>query len=203
MKLQLHKASGGGAVSVSETAFGREFNEALIHQVVTAFLAGGRAGTKAQKNRARARGGGAKPWRQNGTGRARAGTIRSPIWVGGGRAFAARPRSYKQKVNKKMYRRAMQSLLSELVRQGRLVVVEEFAIDAPKTKLLAAKLKDMGLDDVVIVPEAPDEKLYLAGRNLERVDVVPATMLDPVVLLRHEKTLMTVGAVRRLEEALG
>ncbi|MEE9141406.1 MAG: 50S ribosomal protein L4 [Gammaproteobacteria bacterium] len=203
MKLQLHKASGGGAVSVSETAFGREFNEALIHQVVTAFLAGGRAGTKAQKNRARARGGGAKPWRQKGTGRARAGTIRSPIWVGGGRAFAARPRSYKQKVNKKMYRRAMQSLLSELVRQGRLVVVEEFAIDAPKTKLLATKLKDMGLDDVVIVPEAPDEKLYLAGRNLERVDVVPATMLDPVVLLRHEKTLMTVGAVRRLEEALG
>lgn len=202
MELQLHSVSGGGAVDVSEVTFGRDFNEALVHQVVTAYLAGGRAGTKAQKNRAKAQGGGAKPWRQKGTGRARAGTIRSPIWVGGGRAFAARPRDFSQKVNRKMYRGAMRAILSELVRQDRFDAVEQFELEAPKTKMLATRLKDMGLGSVLIVVEAFDEKLYLAARNLPNVDVIPVTALNPVSLLRHDRVLMTVGAIRLLEEKL-
>ncbi|MCH7897732.1 MAG: 50S ribosomal protein L4, partial [Proteobacteria bacterium] len=160
------KMQGKGSVDVAESAFGAKFNEALIHQVVTAYLAGSRAGTKAQKNRAAVRGGGAKPWAQKGTGRARAGTIRSPIWVGGGRTFAAQPRDHSQKVNKKMYRAALRSMLSELIRQDRLVVVESFEIEAPKTKLLATKLKDLDLNNVLILNEAFDEKLFLAARNL-------------------------------------
>ena len=202
MELQLHSTSGGGAVDVSEAAFGRDFNESLVHQVVTAYLAGARRGTKAQKDRAQTRGGGAKPWRQKGTGRARAGTIRSPIWVGGGRAFAASPRDFSQKVNRKMYRGAMRAILSELVRQERLSLVEEFQLEAPKTKMLVSRLKEMDMNSVLIVVEAFDEKLYLASRNLPNVEVVPVTAVNPVSLLRYDQVLMTVASVRLLEEKL-
>ena len=196
------KMQGTGSVDVAETAFGAAFNEALVHQVVTAYLAGGRAGTKAQKNRAAVRGGGTKPWRQKGTGRARAGTIRSPIWVGGGRAFAAKPRNHEQKVNKKMYRAALRSVLSELVRQDRLVVVKELELEAPKTKLLATKLKELDLDSVLILNEAFDEKIYLAARNLPNVGICDAASIDPVVLIRFEKVLVTLPALKMIEERL-
>jgi large subunit ribosomal protein L4 len=194
--------AAGGSLEVSEKAFGREFNEALVHQVVTAYMAAGRAGTKRQKSRAEVRGGGIKPWKQKGGGRARAGSIRSPIWVGGGRAFAARPRDYSQKVNRKMYQGAMRAMLSELARLERLVVVESFALEAPKTRLLAAKLKEFGFDDVLILVEAYDEKLDLASRNLHGVSVLPVSAIDPQSLLTHERVLATVGAVRMLEEKL-
>ncbi len=196
------KMQGSGSVDVAEAAFGAEFNEALIHQVVTAYLAGGRAGTKAQKNRAAVRGGGAKPWRQKGTGRARAGTIRSPIWVGGGRTFAASPRDYSQKVNKKMYRAALRSVMSELVRQDRLVIVNELTLEAPKTKLLATKLKEFDLDSVLILNEAFDENVFLAARNLPNVGVCDAGSIDPVVLIRFEKVLITLPALKLLEGRL-
>jgi large subunit ribosomal protein L4 len=196
------KMQGSGSVDVAESAFGAEFNEPLVHQVVTAFLAGGRAGTKAQKNRAAVRGGGAKPWRQKGTGRARAGTIRSPIWVGGGRTFAAQPRDYSQKVNKKMYRAALRSVLSELIRQDRLIVTESITMDAPKTKELAGKLKGLGLDSVLIVNEAFDEKVFLSARNLTNVGICDAASLDPVVLMRFEKVLITLPALKLVEERL-
>ena len=196
------KMQGKGSVDVAEAAFGAEFNEALVHQIVTAYLAGSRAGTKAQKNRAAVRGGGAKPWRQKGTGRARAGTIRSPIWVGGGRAFAAKPRDHSQKVNKKMYRAAIRSVMSELVRQDRLVVVEELALEAPKTKLLATKLKDMELDNVLILNEAFDENVFLAARNLPNVGICDVSSMDPVVLIRFEKVLVTLPALKLIEERL-
>ncbi len=199
MKLDIQ---GKGSVDVADSAFGAEFNEALVHQVVTAYLAGARAGTKAQKNRSAVRGGGIKPWRQKGTGRARAGTIRSPIWVGGGRAFAAAPRDHSQKVNKKMYRAAIRSVFSELVRQDRLVVVESFDIDAPKTKLLATKLKDMGIDNALLLNEAFDEKLFLAARNLPNIGVCDAASIDPVVLIRFEKVVITVPALKLIEERL-
>jgi large subunit ribosomal protein L4 len=196
------KMAGTGSVDVAEAAFGADFNEPLVHQVVTAYLAGGRAGTKAQKNRAAVRGGGTKPWRQKGTGRARAGTIRSPIWVGGGRAFAAQPRDHKQKVNKKMYRAALRSVFSELVRQDRLVVVKELDLDAPKTKLLAGKLKELELDNVLILNEAFDEKLFLAARNLTNVGICDVSSIDPVVLIRFEKVLVTLPALKLIEERL-
>ncbi len=196
------KMQGKGSVDVAEAAFGADFNEPLVHQVVTAYLAGSRAGTKAQKNRAAARGGGAKPWRQKGTGRARAGTIRSPIWVGGGRTFAAKPRDFSQKVNKKMYRAALRSVLSELIRQERLVIVESLEIEAPKTKLLAKTLKDLGLDNVLVLNEAFDEKLYLAARNLPNVGICDAASIDPVVLIRFEKVLITLPALKLIEERL-
>ncbi len=196
------KMQGSGSVDVTDAAFGAEFNEALIHQVVTAYLAGGRAGTKAQKNRAAVRGGGAKPWAQKGTGRARAGTIRSPIWVGGGRTFAAKPRDFSQKVNKKMYRAAMRSMLSELIRQERLVVVEELTLEAPKTKLLATKLKELDLDSVLVLNEAFDEKLFLAARNLPNVGICDAAAIDPVVLSRFDKVLVTLPALKLIEERL-
>ena len=199
MKLKTH---GAGTVDVADSAFGAEFNEALVHQVVTAFLAGGRAGTKAQKNRAAVRGGGAKPWRQKGTGRARAGTIRSPIWVGGGRTFAARPRDYSQKVNKKMYKAALRSVFSELVRQDRLVITESIEMKAPKTKELADMLKKFDLDSVLIVNEAFDEKVFLSARNLPNVGICDAASIDPVVLLRFEKVLITVPALKLVEERL-
>jgi large subunit ribosomal protein L4 len=205
MATQLKLQQGGaasGSIEVSEKAFGREFNESLVHQVVTAYMAAGRAGTKRQKSRAEVRGGGIKPWNQKGGGRARAGSIRSPIWVGGGRAFAARPRDYEQKVNRKMYRGAMSALLSELARLERLTVVETLSLDAPKTRLLAAKLKELGLGNVLILVEAYDEKLDLASRNLMGVSVVPVSAIDPVSLIRHERVLATVGAVRMLEEKL-
>jgi large subunit ribosomal protein L4 len=196
------KMQGSGSVDVAEAAFGVEFNEALIHQVVTAYLAGGRAGTKAQKNRSAVRGGGAKPWQQKGTGRARAGTIRSPIWVGGGRTFAAAPRDHSQKVNKKMYRAALRSVMSELVRQDRLVIVDELALEAPKTRLLASKLKELDLDNVLILNEAFDEKVFLAARNLPNVGVCDAGSIDPVVLIRFEKVLITLPALKLLEGRL-
>lgn len=199
MKLDIQ---GSGSVDVADSAFGAEFNEALVHQVVTAYLAGARAGTKAQKNRSAVRGGGIKPWRQKGTGRARAGTIRSPIWVGGGRAFAAAPRDHAQKVNKKMYRAALRSVMSELVRQDRLVIVESLEIDAPKTKLLATKLKDMGVDNALLLNEAFDEKLFLAARNLPNVGICDAASIDPVVLIRFEKVVVTVPALKLIEERL-
>jgi len=199
MKLKLQ---GQGSVDVADAAFGVDYNEALVHQVVTAYLAGSRSGTKAQKNRAAVRGGGTKPWRQKGTGRARAGTIRSPIWVGGGRAFAATPRSYDQKVNKKMYRAALRSMLSELVRQERVVIVKELTLEAPKTKLLAAKLKELELDNVLILNEAFDENVFLAARNLQNVGICDVASMDPVVLIRFEKVLVTLPALKLIEERL-
>ena len=199
MKLKLQDK---GSVDVLDSAFGVDYNEALIHQVVTAHLSGARAGTKAQKNRAAVRGGGAKPWRQKGTGRARAGTIRSPIFVGGGRTFAAKPRSYEQKVNKKMYRAALRSMLSELVRQDRLVIVNDLALEAPKTRLLATKLKELELDSVLILNEAFDEKLFLAARNLPNVGICDVAAIDPVVLIRFDKVLVTLPALKLIEERL-
>jgi large subunit ribosomal protein L4 len=199
MELQLHN---GGAVKVADSAFGQEYNEALVHQVVTAYLAGGRAGTKAQKTRAAVRGGGIKPWRQKGTGRARHGSIRSPIWRGGGRAFAAQPRDHAQKVNRKMYRAAMRALVSELARQGRLIVVESLAVDTPKTKAFAAQLVGLGVRDVLVLVEGFDENLALASRNLPNVGICEAKDADPVNLIRYEHVLATVPALRQLEERL-
>ena len=190
-------------MQVSAEAFGREFNEALVHQVVTAYLAGGRQGTKAQKNRSAVSGGGAKPWRQKGTGRARAGTTRGPIWRKGGVTFAAQPRNYSQKVNRKMYRGAMQSIFSELVRQQRLVTVKELTIKQPKTKELLTKLKQLDVENVLIVTHEVDENLFLAARNLAKVNVVDVNAVDPVSLIGYEKVIMTVPAVKQVEEMLG
>jgi large subunit ribosomal protein L4 len=196
------KMQGSGTVDVAEAAFGAAFNEALVHQVVTAFLAGGRAGTKAQKNRSAVRGGGTKPFRQKGTGRARAGTIRSPIWVGGGRTFAAKPRKFDQKVNKKMFSAALRSIFSELVRQDRLVVTESVSLNAPKTRDLAGILNKLGLDNVLIVNEAFDENVFLSARNLQDVGICDAGSVDPVVLMRFEKVLITLPALKLIEERL-
>ncbi|MCE0493996.1 50S ribosomal protein L4 [Vibrio salinus] len=193
---------GADALTVSETTFGREFNEALVHQVVVAFAAGARQGTRAQKTRSEVSGGGAKPWRQKGTGRARAGTIRSPIWRTGGVTFAAKPQDHSQKVNKKMYRGAMKAILSELVRQERLIVVDNFSVEAPKTKELVAKLKELELNDVLIVTGEVDENLFLAARNLYKVDVRDAAGIDPVSLIAFDKVLMTAAAVKQVEEML-
>lgn len=192
-----------GKLEVSEKAFAREYNEDLVHQVVVAYQAAARQGTKAQKNRAAVSGGGKKPWRQKGTGRARAGTIRSPIWVGGGRAFAAQPRDYSQKVNKKMYRAGLQTILSELARSGRLKVVEQLEVDEPKTKALAAKLGEMNVDNALIVTEQMDRNLYLSARNIPCVDVVDCAAIDPVSLVSYKSVVMTVGAVKKFEERLG
>ncbi|MGS2744911.1 50S ribosomal protein L4 [Halomonas sp. LS-001] len=200
--MNLNLAAGAGTVEVADATFGKEFNEALVHQVVTAYLASGRQGTRAQKNRSDVRGGGKKPWRQKGTGRARAGTIRSPLWRSGGVTFAARPQDHSQKVNRKMYRAAMRSILSELVRQERLVAVDEFVVDAPKTKQVAAKLKELELEKVLIVTEEIDEKLYLAARNLPHVDVIDVAAADPVSLVAFDKVLVTVSALRKFEEKL-
>jgi len=193
---------GANALTVSETTFGREFNEALVHQVVVAYAAGARQGTRAQKTRSEVSGGGAKPWRQKGTGRARAGTIRSPIWRTGGVTFAAKPQDHSQKVNKKMYRGAMKSILSELVRQERLIVVDNFSVEAPKTKELIAKLKELELTDVLIVTGEVDENLFLAARNLYKVDARDVSGIDPVSLIAFDKVLMTAEAVKQVEEML-
>jgi len=193
------KASKKG-VEVSATTFGRDFNEALVHQVITAYMAGARAGTRAQKTRAEVRGGGAKPWRQKGTGRARAGTIRSPLWRGGGKVFAAVPQDHSQKVNKKMYRGAMQAILSELVRQDRLVIVEAIEISRPKTRDLLSKLQEFGLEKALIVTGEWDSNLYLSARNIPGVDVRQAPNVDPISLIKFEKVVMTVDAVRKFEE---
>ena len=192
-----------GTLSVSDAAFAREYNEALVHQVVTAYLAGARQGTRAQKTRSEVSGGGKKPWRQNGTGRARAGTIRSPIWRSGGVTFAAKPQDHSQKVNRKMYRAAVRSILSELARQERLVVVESFDVEVPKTKLLVKQLGDFGLDNVLIVSTEVGENLYLASRNLHGVDVRDVESVDPVSLIAYEKVVVTVDAIKKLEEMLG
>jgi large subunit ribosomal protein L4 len=200
MKIKI--VGGSNELQLSEAAFGHEYNEALVHQVVTAYRNAGRAGTKAQLTKAEVRGGGKKPWSQKGTGQARAGSSRSPIWVGGGRAFAAKPRSFAQKVNRKMYRGALRSMLSELVRQDRLVVTSGIDLEAPKTRLLAAQLKQLALTNVLIVVEALDEKLFLAARNLPHVEVLPVTALNPLALASCDKVLMTVGAVKLIEERL-
>lgn len=202
MELQMHKTAGSQSITLSDEAFGHAYNESLVHQVVTAFLAGGRAGTKAQKTRAMVRGGGKKPRPQKGSGQSRAGSIRSPLWRGGGKTFAAVPRDHSQKVNRKMYQGALRAILSELVRQERVVVLPEFGVTAPKTKELAGKLKALGLENVLIVTEQVDEKLYLASRNLPDVDVRDATGVDPVSLIGFEKVLFTVPSIRRLEEWL-
>ena len=192
-----------GTVSVSDVAFAREYNEDLVHQVVTAYMAGARQGTRAQKNRAAVSGGGKKPWRQKGTGRARAGTIRSPIWRSGGVTFAAQPQDHAQKVNRKMYRAALRSIMSELARQDRLVVVESLDLEAPKTKLLVQQLGEYGLDNVLIVGSEVGENLYLAARNLHKIDVRDVDAVDPVSLIGFDKVMVTVDAVKKFEEMLG
>jgi large subunit ribosomal protein L4 len=192
-----------GTVSVSDAAFAREYNEDLVHQVVTAYLAGARQGTRAQKTRSDVSGGGKKPWRQKGTGRARAGTIRSPIWRSGGVTFAARPQDHSQKVNRKMYRAALRSIMSELARQDRLIVVESLDVDEPKTKLLVKQLGEYGVDNVLIVSAEVGENLYLAARNLHKVDVRDVDGVDPVSLIGYEKVMVTVDAVKKFEEMLG
>jgi large subunit ribosomal protein L4 len=189
-------------IHVSDTVFAAALNKTLIHQVVTAYLAAGRAGTRAQKTRSQVSGGGIKPWRQKGTGRARAGTIRSPLWRGGGIIFAATPSDYRQKVNKKMYRGALRSILAELVRQRRLVLVEQFSVSNPKTRELLAQLKTLSLSQALIVVENLDENLSLAARNLHQVEVCSADGIDPVSLVKFEKILMTVPALRKIEEKL-
>ncbi|WP_461480938.1 50S ribosomal protein L4 [Porticoccus sp.] len=203
MELNIATPKGSaGTVEVSDAAFGKEFNQDLVHQAVTAYLAGARQGTRAQKTRSEVSGGGKKPWRQKGTGRARAGTIRSPIWRTGGVTFAAKPQDHSQKLNRKMYRAALRSILSELARQERLVVVEAFDLDAPKTKALVAKLGEYGVQDVLIVTEEVTENLYLSSRNLHKVDVRDAVGVDPVSLIRFEKVLVTVPALKKIEEML-
>ncbi|MGB8693171.1 MAG: 50S ribosomal protein L4 [Steroidobacteraceae bacterium] len=200
--MKIKMANGGAELQVSDTAFGNEYNQALVFQVVNAYRAAGRSGTKAQKSRAEVRGGGRKPRPQKGGGTSRAGSIRSPIWVGGGRAFAAKPRDFSQKVNRKMYRGALRSMFSELVRQDRLLVTDGIALEAPKTRLLLNQLKAMALDNVLIIVEALDEKLFLAARNLPGVEVVAAAAVNPVSLARHDKVLATVGALKLIEERL-
>jgi len=200
MDLQLHNSKE--KITVSDAVFAADYKESLVHQLVTAYMAAGRAGTKAQKNRSAVSGGGAKPWRQKGTGRARAGTIRSPIWRSGGVTFAAQPRDYSQKVNRKMYRSGIRSILSELARQDRLVVVEDITVDAPKTKQMLGKLADLGVSKTLIVTETGDEKLYLSARNLPHVEVSDVAGLNPVNLVRYEHVVITVGAVRAIEEWL-
>ena len=200
MDLQLHNSKE--KIAVSDAVFAADYKESLVHQLVTAYMAAGRAGTKAQKNRSAVSGGGTKPWRQKGTGRARAGTIRSPLWRSGGATFAAQPRDYTQKVNRKMYRAGIRSILSELARQDRLIVVEDITVDAPKTKQLLGKLADLGVSKTLIVTETGDEKLYLSARNLPNVEVSDVAGLNPVNLVRYEHVVVTVGSVRAIEEWL-
>lgn len=197
------EVSGGKAIKVSEATFGREFSEPLVHQVVTAYLAGARSGTKAQKNRSAVRGGGRKPWRQKGTGRARAGTIRSPLWRGGGVTFAAQPRDFSQKVNRKMYRGAVQAILSELVRQERLVVVNELEVAEPKTKVMKSHLADLGVTAGLLVDVQITENVFLAARNLPGVYMMDVDALDPVSLVSAEKVVITVAAIEKIQEWLG
>ncbi len=200
MELQL--ANENKSIEVADSTFGRDFNEHLVHQLVVAYMAGGRAGTRAHRNRAAVRGGGAKPWRQKGTGRARAGTIRSPLWRGGGKTFAAVPRDYSQKVNRKMYRAGMRSILSELVRQDRLVVVASLEIEAPKTRLMAARLKELGVGRGVLITSGDDVNIFLAARNLPGVEVLTAAEINPVDLVGADKVVITVDALKQVEEWL-
>jgi large subunit ribosomal protein L4 len=200
--MKLKVANGGAELSVSDANFGAEYNEALVHQLVVAYMAGGRSGTKRQKSRAEVRGGGRKPHSQKGTGQARAGSNRSPIWVGGGRAFAARPRDYEQKVNRKMYRAGIRSMLAQLVRTDRLVVTEALSVAEPRTKLLVSELTKLSLKNVLVVIEAQDDKLMLASRNLPNIEVITVAEINPVSLTAYDKVLMTVGAVKMIEERL-
>ena len=200
--MNLNLAVDGGSVEVADTAFSREYNEALVHQVVVAYMAGARQGSRAQKNRSAVSGGGKKPWRQKGTGRARAGTTRSPIWRSGGVTFAAQPQDHSTKVNRKMYRSALQCIVSELIRQERLVAIESFSVEAPKTKTLLGKLKDLDISGALIVTAEVDENLYLAARNVKGIDVRDVEGIDPVSLISYEKVLITVPALKKLEEVL-
>lgn len=205
MELKLTTATGKAStksIEVSDANFSREFNEALVHQAVTGYLAGARSGTRAQKTRSDVRGGGKKPWKQKGTGRARSGTIRSPIWRSGGVTFAARPKDWSQKLNRKMYRAAIRSILSELVRTERLVVVDSFTVDAPKTKDMVERLGKLGTSNVMIVTEDMSDNLFLSTRNLHHVGVCDANNIDPVSLIRFEKVIMTAAAVKKIEETL-
>ncbi len=202
LSLQTKTAESVGVISISKRVFAAPFNESLIHQAVTAYLAGGRTGTRAQKNRAQVKGSGSKPWRQKGTGRARAGTIKSPLWRGGGVTFAAKPSDHSQKINKKMYQTALRSILSELVKQARLLVIEEFTLENPKTRDLVAQLKAFHLDDVLIVTENSNDNLKLAARNLHKVEVKEIKNLNPVSLIGFEKVLITLKALKKLEGSL-
>lgn len=200
MKLNV---AGGKDIQVSEATFGRDFSEALVHQVVTAYLAGARSGTKAQKNRSAVSGGGKKPWRQKGTGRARAGTTRGPIWTGGGVTFAASPRDHSQKVNRKMYRGALQAIFSELVRKDALVVIDEVKLDKPSTRDLVAQLAELGVEKGLIITSEVNENLYLSARNIIGVSVVDVAGIDPVSLVSTDKVIVTVDAVAKIQEWLG
>ncbi|MCB5162098.1 50S ribosomal protein L4 [Marinomonas algarum] len=200
--MNLNLTGTEGTVEVSDVAFAREYNEALVHQVVTSYLAGARQGSRAQKTRSEVAGGGRKPWKQKGSGRARAGTIRSPLWRSGGVTFAAKPQDHSQKVNKKMYRAAMRTIWSELVRKDRLVVVEELKLEAPKTKLFIAKMADLNIENALIISNDLDDNLFLAARNIPNVDVRDAASIDPVSLIAYDKVLVTVGALKQVEEAL-
>lgn len=209
MELSLITISGGKSeqtpgktIELRDETFGVAYNESLVHQVVCAYLSGGRAGTRAHKSRSMVRGGGAKPWRQKGTGRARAGTLRSPLWRGGGKTFAAQPKDYTQKINKKMYRKALCSILGEILRQGRLVVVSEIKTNGPKTKALVLQLQALGLDNVLIVTDHASDELYLSARNIPNVAVCDARAIDPVSLIRPEKVLITVSGIKQIEELL-
>jgi len=206
MKVSVMNEAGGNAATdleLSDVAFGARFNESLVHQIVVAYQAGARAGTRAQKNRAAVRGGGSKPWRQKGTGQARAGTIRSPLWRGGGKVFPSSPdENFTQKVNRKMHRAAMRAILSELLRQERLLAIDAFKLDVPKTRTLVEKLNKLGAADALIVIDSADENLQLSARNLHKVDVRPVQSVDPLSLIRHEKVIMTVSALKRFEEML-
>ena len=200
--MNLDLAVSGGSVELAETAFAREYNEALVHQVVVAYMAAGRQGSRAQKNRSAVSGGGKKPWRQKGTGRARAGTTRSPIWRSGGVTFAAQPQDHSTKVNRKMYRGALRCIVSELIRQQRLIAVESFAVEAPKTKALLTQLKELEISNGLIITEEVDENLFLAARNVKAVDVRDVEAIDPVSLISYDKVLITVPALKKLEGAL-
>jgi len=205
MKLNVVNENGaaGTGIEVSDKVFAASFNEPLIHQVVTAYLAGGRQGTRGQKNRSAVSGGGAKPWRQKGTGNARAGTSRSPIWRGGGKTFPAKTQDFSQKVNKKMHKAALCSILSELARQDRLIAIDSITVDAPKTKALAEKLNKLNANDVLILTVDDDKNLALSARNMKAVDVNTVSGVDPVSLVRHEKVILTKDAAKRFEEMLG
>ncbi len=199
MELQI---ASGGSVAVSDEIFAREFNEGLVHQAVVAYMAAGRAGTKAQKTRSDVSGGGCKPFKQKGTGRARAGSIRSPLWRTGGKSFAARPRDFTQKLNKKMYRAAMRAIFSELVRQDRFMIVDSFNIEEPKTKLMLAKLKEYGSNDVLLVSDVDDVNVLLSARNIPYCEVATVAGLNPVSLVGHQKVVVTTGAVSKIQEWL-
>ena len=200
MDLQLHNSKE--KITVSDTVFASDYKESLVHQLVTAYMAGGRSGTKATKNRSAVRGGGAKPWNQKGSGRARAGTIRSPLWRSGGVTFAAQPRDYTQKLNKKMYRAGIRSIFSELTRSERLIVVDDITVDAISTKQFLVKLKELGVEKTLIITETGDEKLYLSARNLHNVEITDVTGINPVNLMRYDNVVVAVGAVRTIEEWL-